>query len=179
MPDKPTEVQTRPETGGMRFGDDWRGIFIRGDNAFYYWTILTAVIDTKDPGFSPLEGLRDLLYQAVQNQLPHAPPITPDENVQHMKAFTEAVQSPVETQQVEITARDLEQLIGFYLSDADGILELRTAYEKLGELKTLIHYGLLYESSPAQALYGGTTGHRITDKGKAVIDGSLRIMVKT
>jgi hypothetical protein len=24
----------RPETGTMKFGDDWRGVFIRGDNAF-------------------------------------------------------------------------------------------------------------------------------------------------
>lgn len=26
----------RPETGLMQFGDDWPGIFIRGDNAAYF-----------------------------------------------------------------------------------------------------------------------------------------------
>lgn len=25
----------RPETGPMQFGDDWPGVFIRGDNALY------------------------------------------------------------------------------------------------------------------------------------------------
>jgi hypothetical protein len=86
--------EERPETGPMKFGDDWRGLFIRGDNAFYYWTLLIATIkclDTKDQEQQlrarQLERLRDLLYQAVQNQLPNAPPITPDSEVQHMKPF--------------------------------------------------------------------------------------------
>jgi len=26
----------RPETGAMQFGDDWKGLFIRGDNAFAF-----------------------------------------------------------------------------------------------------------------------------------------------
>lgn len=29
------EGMTRPETGPMQFGDDWPGVFIRGDNAFH------------------------------------------------------------------------------------------------------------------------------------------------
>jgi hypothetical protein len=29
-------MSDRPETGPMQFGDDWCGIFIRGDNAFLY-----------------------------------------------------------------------------------------------------------------------------------------------
>ena len=28
--------ERRPETGPMQFGDDWPGVFIRGDNANYY-----------------------------------------------------------------------------------------------------------------------------------------------
>lgn len=31
VPDLPSG--DRPETGPMRFGDDWPGVFIRGDNA--------------------------------------------------------------------------------------------------------------------------------------------------
>jgi hypothetical protein len=30
----------RPETGPMCFEGDWRGVFIRGDNAFGYITVL-------------------------------------------------------------------------------------------------------------------------------------------
>lgn len=29
-------VHKRVETGAVQFGDDWPGLFIRGDNAFYY-----------------------------------------------------------------------------------------------------------------------------------------------
>jgi hypothetical protein len=32
----PSLVSGRPETGPMRFGDDWPGVFIRGDNAMMY-----------------------------------------------------------------------------------------------------------------------------------------------
>ena len=34
----------RAETGPMRFGEDWPGIFIRGDNAFYYATIVNRIL---------------------------------------------------------------------------------------------------------------------------------------
>lgn len=34
----------RPETGPMQFGDDWPGVFIRGDNAMHYaMTLLIAL----------------------------------------------------------------------------------------------------------------------------------------
>lgn len=33
----------RPETGPMQFGDDWPGIFIRGDNALFFARQLGAV----------------------------------------------------------------------------------------------------------------------------------------
>lgn len=41
MPDQVQKVPmpdgwTRPETGPMQFGDDWPGVFIRGDNALAY-----------------------------------------------------------------------------------------------------------------------------------------------
>jgi isoprenylcysteine carboxyl methyltransferase (ICMT) family protein YpbQ len=30
------EQQERVETGAVQFGNDWPGLFIRGDDAFYY-----------------------------------------------------------------------------------------------------------------------------------------------
>jgi hypothetical protein len=35
-------VAERVETGAVRFGDDWPGTFIRGDNAAYYAYCLRA-----------------------------------------------------------------------------------------------------------------------------------------
>jgi hypothetical protein len=34
----------RPETGPMQFGHDWPGIFIRGDNALAYVSIIALVL---------------------------------------------------------------------------------------------------------------------------------------
>lgn len=35
----------RPETGAMKFGDDWTGVFIRGDNALVAADMLRQVIE--------------------------------------------------------------------------------------------------------------------------------------
>jgi hypothetical protein len=58
--DRPTP---RPETGPMQFGDDWPGLFIRGDNAAGYSLALNMAIDaTKDPlTLAQLRSLRSLL----------------------------------------------------------------------------------------------------------------------
>lgn len=34
----------RVETGAIRFGDDWPGVFIRGDNAFHFAMHLEAIL---------------------------------------------------------------------------------------------------------------------------------------
>lgn len=58
---------SRPETGPMAFGDDWPGVFIRGDNAGYYAMILKQFLDDPDSlkanGIykSVLEGLVSVL----------------------------------------------------------------------------------------------------------------------
>lgn len=40
----------RVETGPLQFGDDWPGVFIRGDNAFGYRMALQAVLSGRaDP----------------------------------------------------------------------------------------------------------------------------------
>ena len=84
------EEQTRPETGGMRFGDDWRGVFIRGDNALHYYLTLTSYIQSQGGQADAfLQDLADTLYQACQTQLPNLPPIATE--FQDMKPFEEAV----------------------------------------------------------------------------------------
>lgn len=40
----------RPETGPMQFGNDWPGVFIRGDDAFGMAMYLRALIESIPPG---------------------------------------------------------------------------------------------------------------------------------
>jgi hypothetical protein len=82
------DEQTRPETGGMRFGDDWRGVFIRGDNAIHFYLTLTSYIKSHGEAAVFLQGIADTLYLACQTQLPDLPPISTE--CQEMKPFTEA-----------------------------------------------------------------------------------------
>lgn len=41
-------TQERPETGPMQFGEDWPGVFIRGDNALVYAAHLRNIIEFLD-----------------------------------------------------------------------------------------------------------------------------------
>ncbi len=41
-------VPERVETGAVQFGDDWPGVFIRGDNAGYYAMCLKSMLDGDD-----------------------------------------------------------------------------------------------------------------------------------
>lgn len=61
----------RPETGPMEFENDWRGVFIRGDNAAYYAMLLKRVLNSKNEdelSFSKiqLESLLNLLNGSNQ-----------------------------------------------------------------------------------------------------------------
>lgn len=73
------EGQNRPETGAMQFGDDWPGIFIRGDNALFYAHVLGNVIkEMEDRGvklgdhdwmsMAYLTGLKNLLQSCEAKQ---------------------------------------------------------------------------------------------------------------
>lgn len=42
-------LRCRAETGPMKFGDDWAGVFIRGDNAAYYAMSLRTVLERVNP----------------------------------------------------------------------------------------------------------------------------------
>lgn len=48
-------MSERPETAPMQFGDDWPGLFIRGDNAVYIGRLLQEVLDVVVPPLSPIE----------------------------------------------------------------------------------------------------------------------------
>jgi len=56
-------METRPETGKMKFGDDWSGIFIRGDNAFNYHMQLKEVLKDNGGEFGIIakHTIRDLI----------------------------------------------------------------------------------------------------------------------
>ena len=60
-------LECRPETGPMQFGDDWPGVFIRGDNALFFAMAVRRVAETIDKSGSlwmdraVLEGLADTL----------------------------------------------------------------------------------------------------------------------
>lgn len=56
---------TRPETGPMQFGDDWPGVFIRGDNALADAALIAQVLPMMPPdawaATAVLEGLLNTL----------------------------------------------------------------------------------------------------------------------
>lgn len=78
------EPQHRPESGSMRFGDDWAGVFIRGDMAhayaIYLRDTLTQNVRLNNPG---IDELVTLLESCDQNQAEQA-----------LKAFEECKVDP-------------------------------------------------------------------------------------
>lgn len=77
----------------MQFGEDWPGVFIRGDNAFFYAQLLMAAdkilrSETKLDAFM-LSGLRDLLLSADIRKTPE---------VQKLKDFTDCISGAGEDQ---------------------------------------------------------------------------------
>lgn len=67
------EKTPRIETGVIQFGEDWPGVFIRGDNALYYAMSLRQVLDSLDPEHAlagvVLKGLADLLSSCDERRL--------------------------------------------------------------------------------------------------------------
>ena len=77
----------RAETGPMEFDGDWRGIFIRGDNAGAFalqLRIFLADYSGTSPYLSSMKHLGELLASSDH----HAPA-----EAQHMKPFEECVNS--------------------------------------------------------------------------------------
>lgn len=89
-------MSERAETGAMRFEGDWRGVFIRGDNAFGYAMYLKAVLANPEHDKTirmyktGLEGLMELLLSSDERQ--------DGVETQQMKPFDDCV---VDTSTVE------------------------------------------------------------------------------
>jgi hypothetical protein len=83
-------MNRRPETGPMKFGDDWTGVFIRGDNAGSAAFMLRRPLKLAETArlvspleVAPLHGLADDL--ADSNEFGER------EGLQRMRAFAECV----------------------------------------------------------------------------------------
>jgi hypothetical protein len=50
----------RAETGTMKFGDDWTGVFLRGDDAFGYANALSDILNS-----TPAEDMRDVIARSM------------------------------------------------------------------------------------------------------------------
>ncbi|QSR18424.1 hypothetical protein [Novosphingobium sp. KA1] len=61
----------RIETGVVQIGDDWPGVFIRGDNAFAYAMALQSVLDGRKDVFAEasVRGLLNLLQSSDARSL--------------------------------------------------------------------------------------------------------------
>lgn len=81
--------QTRPETGTMQFGDDWPGVFIRGDNAMYYAMQLREFLENPETVYdnvlavAALEGLISILERSNA--------FSDLSDLQQMKDFNDAI----------------------------------------------------------------------------------------
>lgn len=77
--------QHRPENGAMKFGEDWPGVFFRGDTAEVYRTALDrallAMEEGKPPHMHVISILRDLKGELGSPTDKEAP-------VQELKEFT-------------------------------------------------------------------------------------------
>lgn len=86
-----TKKQLRAETGPMEFESDWRGIFIRGDNAAFYAMSLREFLqnpsDENPIMKAGVQGLLELLEDSNHFI---------EREVQEMKAFTECVKEEKE-----------------------------------------------------------------------------------
>ena len=75
----PKTGSKRPETGPMRFGDDWCGVFVRGDAAVLYAELAKVLIEFLSDGNNPanrhLLGLQKLMDSCNQSNSPdgHVP----------------------------------------------------------------------------------------------------------
>ena len=54
------EQKPRVETGPIQFGNDWPGIFVRGDDAFFYSQMIQTIISHNDLDIIDKKSLMDL-----------------------------------------------------------------------------------------------------------------------
>lgn len=58
-------LSERAETGPMKFGGDWTGVFIRGDNALAYVCALESLLNTREASYQIVE-LIELLRSCAE-----------------------------------------------------------------------------------------------------------------
>lgn len=72
----PNTTEERVETGPVQFGDDWPGVFIRGDNANYYGFTLQQATEALKKGdmelakyylIGPLTGIGEQLSELLMS----------------------------------------------------------------------------------------------------------------
>jgi hypothetical protein len=86
------DKQTRPATGTMQFGDDWPGVFVRGEQALYYAMQLGVLLERlpekekEKVGVTLLSSIEDLSKIFGSCFAPSGAP----KDTQHIKAFVEA-----------------------------------------------------------------------------------------
>jgi len=122
------EKHARAETGAMQFGDDWPGVFIRGDNAAYYAMQLQAALDAAE------DAVRDPIAVAVLRGLVSelngcrvtgdgTPPAT-----QHLCAFGDALRAERDaTARVVAAARALRAAAAAEIAAEDTVTSDRAA----------------------------------------------------
>ena len=88
----------RPETGPMRFENDWCGVFIRGDNCFYYKLCLERLVeflaDTEDKPshFITDSCLKDLINILSSSDERIIKKEKTEKNIQKMKGYRDCIQ---------------------------------------------------------------------------------------
>lgn len=80
----------RPETGSMKFGEDWTGCFIRGDNAGYLSFQLSLLRDHLKEKNVELDFLDEMALNEIINLLSNSLEGT-DPSVQRLKEFDECI----------------------------------------------------------------------------------------
>lgn len=82
----------RPETGPMQFGADWRGVFIRGDNAFGYSIYLRRLLEHAEAaGWDPIARLSVSGFARILEGADERDGRVHPTEVQMMRPFAEAV----------------------------------------------------------------------------------------
>jgi hypothetical protein len=86
-PTTPPQPPRRAETGPIRFGDDWPGTFVRGDNAFHYAAALRRILDE-----APAHLAWDkMTCQALLQDLEHSNVHHPDHHADALLPFQDCM----------------------------------------------------------------------------------------
>ena len=90
MGKKESKKEVRSETGPMKFGEDWTGVFIRGDEAFAASLAVGKALQRPFHGHAlerlQLQGLMDILLSCVET---HG---KKKDVIQKLKEYTKCIQ---------------------------------------------------------------------------------------